>query len=305
TLGTWSANFKAVPTYKKTGHFWTPDSSVWMQNFIPGALQLSLARPFFERHNWYTAYVRSLEQQEDDERWEGLKVFTQHWEADGESLTIWIDRQARAPMAVETDALQVAAIAENIEPLAGAETKIRWRVVNKATEPLPVYLHALGDKGLEIDHRDAFVVPGGETVERSAVVKIADDANGRKEDGTAPAVRSILRLGDKEVELFSGLRVQKPLSLDTDPAELSLAPKRRTALRLQLHSKMDRPAAAIIQLAPPSGLEVEWRQKRVELPAEGHLTIPLEVVPAGEGIYTLPVRVLPLSDEGEGFRPLD
>ncbi|MBC7236623.1 MAG: GNAT family N-acetyltransferase, partial [Chloroflexi bacterium] len=29
TLGTWSANFKAVPTYKKTGHSWTPDSSVW------------------------------------------------------------------------------------------------------------------------------------------------------------------------------------------------------------------------------------------------------------------------------------
>ena len=28
TLGTWSANFKAVPAYKKTGHFWTPDSSV-------------------------------------------------------------------------------------------------------------------------------------------------------------------------------------------------------------------------------------------------------------------------------------
>jgi GNAT superfamily N-acetyltransferase len=96
TLGTWSANFKSVPAYKKTGHFWRPDTSVWMQNFIPGALQMPLARPFFDRHDWYASYVRVLEQHTDDERWEGIKVYRERWEADGESLTIWIDREARS-----------------------------------------------------------------------------------------------------------------------------------------------------------------------------------------------------------------
>ena len=293
TLGTWSANFKAVPTYKKTGHFWTPDTSVWMQNFIPGALQLSLAKPFFAKHDWYRCYVRELTQEEDDQRWEGLKVFRQHWEADGESLTIWIDREARAPVAIETDALQVAAIVADIEPLAGSTVELRWRVINKGAEDLPVYLHALGDKGLEIDHRDAFVVPQGQTVERLGQVRVAVDAPTRKEDGTAPAVRSILRLGDDEVELYSGLCARPPLTLDTAPAEITLSPGVSQAIDVQLHSEVDHPLEVTLHLTPPEGLNVGWRCRRVSLPAKGHVTAPLSLTCAEEGIYVLPIRLLP------------
>lgn len=291
TLGTWSANFKAVPTYKKTGHFWTPDTSVWMQNYIPGALQLSLAKPFFERHNWYNCYVRELAQAEDDQRWEGLKVFTQHWEADGEALTIWIDREARAPVAVETDALQVAALAEEIEPLAGSKTNLRWRVINKSAEPVHVYLHALGDKGLEIDHRDAFVVPAGQTEVRTAQVKVAESAPRSKDDGTAPAVRSIIRLNGDEVELFSGLRVRKPLSLDAEPAQITLSPGVPGAVKLQLHSELDRPLDATLRITPPEGLRLDWTCRDATIPAKGHITLPLSVTCADEGAYSLPIRV--------------
>ena len=132
TLGTWSANFKSVPAYKKTGHFWRPDTSVWMQNFIPGALQMPLARRFFDRHDWYSTYVRTLEQRPDDERWEGLKVYRQHWEAEGESLTIWIDREAQGPCAVENGDVLVAAIPSEIEPCEGTSVQINWRIRTRA-----------------------------------------------------------------------------------------------------------------------------------------------------------------------------
>jgi len=259
TLGTWTANFKAVPTYKKTGHFWTPDSAVWMQNFIPGALQIPLAKPFFEKHNWYDSYVRKLEQCEDDQRWEGLKVFTQHWEADGEALTIWIDREARAPVAIETDAVQVAAIAENITPLTGEPVNLRWRVINKTAQPLEVCLHAQGDKGLSIDHRDAFSVPAGQTVERVAEVKVDPDAGPEKDDGTAPAVRSLVRVGNDEVELFSGLRVKKALRLDSAPAQLSLTPGVATPINLQLHNERPQTTTVTLILTPPEGLALDHR----------------------------------------------
>ncbi|MHB0857789.1 MAG: GNAT family N-acetyltransferase [Anaerolineae bacterium] len=291
TLGTWSANFKAVPTYKKTGHFWAPDTSVWMQNYIPGALQLSLAKPFFERHDWYRTYVRDLTQQEDDERWEGLKVFTQRWEADGESLAIWIDREARAPVAVDTSALHVAVLASDIEPLAGSKVTLRWRVANKGSHALPVFLHALGDQGLTIDHRDAFSVPPGETVERAAEVTLAEDAPSRKDNGTAPAVRSILRLGDDEVELFSGLRARKPLSLDTAPATVSVEPGRPSPVNLQLHSELDQPFTATVLLTPPEGLATDWARRDVELPARGHVALPVTLTATASGVYTLPSRV--------------
>jgi len=291
SLGTWPANFKAVPLYKKTGHFWTPNTSVWMQNFVPGALQLSLAKPFFEKHDWYDCLVREIPQKEDDQRWEGLKVFCEHWEADGESLTIWIDREARAPVAVETNALLVAAIAEEIEPLAGSKVNLRWRVVNKLAQPLHVYLHAVGDKGLTIDHREAFIVPGGERVEHLFQVEVAHDAPQQNEDGTAPAVRSIVRLNDQDVELFSGFRVKKPITLNTTPAQITLQPTIAGSVNLELHSELDHAVVASIYLTLPEGLGADWATRKIDLPAKGHIPVPLILTPSAETIYPLPVRV--------------
>ena len=303
TLGTWSANFKAVPTYKKTGHFWRPDSAVDMENFIPGALQLSLAQAFFSRHDWYTTYVRALEQVEDEQLWEGVKVYTETWRADGESLTIWIDREARAPLAVETDQLLVAAIPAQVEPFVGAKVTLRWRVSNKSQEPLQVVLHALGDKGLEIDHRDLWIVPAGETVERTAAVSVADDALHAKDDGSAPAVRSILRLGDQEVELFSGIRARKRWSLDTHPGQVTLRSGRPTTIQLQLHSEEEQAIPFALQLLPPEGLKVDWQRKRGKLAAKGHLSIPLTLTAMEEGIYALPLRAISAGEGAPG--PLD
>lgn len=291
TLGTWSANFKAVPAYKKTGHFWTPDSSVWMQNFIPGALQMSVAKPFFDKHDWYGAYVREIKQEQDDERWEGLKVFTERWEADGESLTIRIDREARAPVAVETDRLAVAAIVESIEPLAGSQVKITWRLANKAAEPLPVYLYAAGDKGLAIEYRDAFVLEPGQAVERTATVKVDAEAPAKKDDGTAPAVRTTLRLGADDLELFSGMRPRPPVRFSVAPGEVAVRPGQPEAVRLELSSEMDVPAALIVHLTPPGGLTLDWTWREVALPAKGHLSLPLVITAAEEQVYELPVRV--------------
>ena len=299
TLETWSANFKAVPTYKKTGYFWTPDTFVQMQNFIPGALQMPLAKGFFERHDWYDCYVRQIEQTPDDQRWEGLKVFRQRWQADGEALTIWIDREARAPVAVENDQLQIAAIADQIEPLAGSKVKLRWRVINKGEKPIQVFLHALGDKGLSIDHRDAYTVPAGETVIREAEVKVADDGSGRKDDGRAPAVRSIIRLNDQEVELFSGLRVRKPWNLDTSPGEITVRPGVSQVIKLQLHSEREEETNFALYLTPPEGLQLDWRTKSGTLPAKGHIALPLTVTASEEKVYTLPIRV-----ESQGLKPL-
>ncbi len=304
TLGTWSANFKAVPAYKKTGHFWTPDSSVWMQNFIPGALQLSLAKPFFARHDWYACYVREIRQEWDEQRWEGLKVFGQHWQAEGESLDIWIDREARQPVAVETDRLQIAAIVSDIEPLTVSQVAIKWRLINKGTEPVRVYLHATGDKGLTIDHRDAFEAAPGQTVVRVAQVRIADDAPSKKDDGTAPAVRSVLRIDEDDLELYSGMRPRKPLALDTAPEKITARAGVLQTLNVQLHNERDVETVATVRLMPPPELETDWTEKGVTLPAKGCASLPVAVTASREGVYSLPVRVQPESDEEAKPKPV-
>jgi len=301
-LHTWTANFKAVPAYKKTGHFWTPDTAVLMQNFIPGALHLSLAKPFFARHDWYDSYVREIKQEEDDQRWEGLKVFTQHWEADGEALTIWIDRGTRAPVAVETDELLVAAIPEETEPLAGSKVPLCYRLINKGRKALHVHLHALGGQGLGIDHRVTFEVAPGATHEHRTEVRVADDAPWSIEHGDAPAVRSILRLNDQEVELFPGIRARKPLSLDTAPGKITLVPGVAQTVNLQLHSELKRGVNLALLLTLPEGLRADWTERRVEVPAGGHVSVPLTLTTSSEAVYSLPLRA---TAEGEDkLKPL-
>ncbi|MBC8074514.1 MAG: GNAT family N-acetyltransferase, partial [Chloroflexales bacterium] len=110
-LHTWPGNLKAVPLYKKCGFFWMPGTGVHMFNFLPSILAMPAAKPFFDRHDWYASMRRELSQSEDDERWQGMKVFTYRFEAGGEQLTVRVDQQARAITAIETDAFGAAAIA--------------------------------------------------------------------------------------------------------------------------------------------------------------------------------------------------
>jgi len=301
TLGTWSANYKAVPAYKRTGHFWRPDSSVWMQNYIPGALQMPIAMPFFERHDWYRSYVRTIEQHQDDERWEGLKVYREHWEADGEALTIWIDREANAPCAVETDQVLVAAIPEDIEPLQGTSVRMNWRVTNKTDHAIHVYVNATGADGLSVDHREAFTVPGGLSVDHAATVQVTDKAPHAKPDGIAPSVRSVITLDHNEVELFSGLRARKPLSIDTDPENVSLSPGVPTAITLQVHSELPEGVRATCYLQPPAGVTLDRDTLPVSLEGGGHAALPLVVTAAAGGVLVIPVRLVP---EREGLEPV-
>ena len=293
TLDTWPANFKSVPTYKKTGHFWRPDSEAWMENFIPGALQMPIAKPFFERHDWYQCYVRALEQREDDERWEGMKVYTMRWRAGEESLTIWIDREAGAPTAVETDDVLVAAIASELEPLNGTETALHWRIANKGVEPLRVHIRALGADGLEIDHHEMFVVPPQSTVEHVANVRVTEEAPHAKPHGEAPAVRSLVTLDHLDVELYTGMRPRKPLALDTDPATISLIPGVATEIALQLCNETEAEVSGALYLTPSDGVTTNWQRCEVTVPAKGRLRVPVLVTCATEGVHTLAAHWAP------------
>lgn len=293
TLGTWTANFKAVPTYKKTGHFWRPDTEVWMQNFIPSVLQMPLVQPFFERHNWYQCYVRALEQHEDDERWEGMKVYTMRWQAEGEALTVWVDREALAITAVETDEVFVAAIASELEPLNGGETALHWRISNKRDEPIHVHVRALGADGLEIDHHEAFLAPPHSTVEHVATVKVGESAPRSKPYGVAPAVRSIVTLDHLDVDLATGLRPRKPLSLETDPGQISLMPGAPGEVGLQLRNETESVVEGTLYLTLPEGVSADWTRREVQVAAKGWLRAPLRLTCTDEGAYALPVYWAP------------
>ena len=96
-LHTWASNMKAVPLYKKIGLQWVPDTSVYMQNYLPAILNHGFCKPFFEKHpNWYSNQVREITQAPDDHKLAEMSVFIYHFKEGDDSLEVTIDRYSRS-----------------------------------------------------------------------------------------------------------------------------------------------------------------------------------------------------------------
>jgi RimJ/RimL family protein N-acetyltransferase len=287
TLHTWPGNLKSVPLYKKTGLYWVPDTSVHMRNFIPSILAMPCAQSYFQAHDWYETFQRELEQKEDDERWEGMKVYTYRWAADGDMLTVWVDREARALTAVETNDFIAAAIATNIEPAKGLPTQMRWVIGNKRDQPMRVSLIANGTEHLQIEHRAALTVPPGERVELEASVDVALDAPEVQKHKPVPAVRTLLIVDGEVVELATGMRPRAAVAIETDPKYVTLFPGVEKKVHLQLRNYQADEIEATIALAPAPGLEVDWTERTIAVPGKSYAGAPIALRATQEGVYEL------------------
>jgi len=287
TLDTWPGNLKSVPLYKKTGLYWVPDTNVHMRNFIPSILAMPCARPYFEAHDWYATFQRELEQKEDDERWEGLKVYTYRWAADGDMLTAWVDREARTVTAIETNSFLVAAIAANIEPAKGLPTRMRWVLQNKGDRPMRVSLIATGTEYLQIEHRTALTVAPGERAELGADVIVSADAPDIRERKPSPTVHTLLIVDGELVELATGMRPRAAVTVETDPRYVTLYPGVRKTVHLQLHNYQPDPIEVTISLAPSPGLETDWTEHTIAVPGKGDAGAPITLRAAAGGVYDL------------------
>jgi GNAT superfamily N-acetyltransferase len=291
SLHTWPGNLKSVPLYKKTGFFWVPDTSVWMINFIPAILALPCARPYFEAHDWYATFRRALDQVEDDELWEGMKVFTYRWEEDGEALTVWADRQSRKLTAVETDAFFAGAIADDTEPPKGLSTVMRWRLTNKQDRPMSVSVIASGTEHLRIDHRATVTLALGETTELEATVDVADDTPDVKRNRPAPAVRTLLIVDGEVLELGTGLQARPPVEVSTSPHHVTVFPAVSKTVHLRLRSRLRHDVEATVSLASPSGLSLDHTAHAVSIPAKSFAAVPIELRADEGGVYPLSATI--------------
>jgi ribosomal protein S18 acetylase RimI-like enzyme len=288
-LNTWSGNLKAVPLYKKCGFCWAPGTSVAMYNFMPAILSLPCAQAFFAQHNWYHAFKRTLTQAEDDERWEGMGVFTYHFEADGDQMTVWVDREARRITAVETATFFAAAIMTDQEPPHGLATVMRWKLTNKRDQPMHIALLASGSADLKLDHQTTLQLAPGESVEIKAEVRIAAQMAPIDAAKPAPTLRSLFVIDGAPLELHTGVRPRLAIEVGADPEYLTLMPGVPQTIHLQLRSNLSETASTTVRLTPTRGLSVDWTQQQVQLDARGFASLPATVQADLHGVLTLPV----------------
>ncbi|MBD3277173.1 MAG: GNAT family N-acetyltransferase [Candidatus Aegiribacteria sp.] len=92
-LHTWPANMQAVPLYKKTGFFWVPETSVYMQNYIPYLLRREEFSQFLDEDDWYGCFKRKLDICEDLQKTaSGRLVFRYRFQRAGEEFLAEFDK---------------------------------------------------------------------------------------------------------------------------------------------------------------------------------------------------------------------
>ncbi|MFW5907832.1 MAG: GNAT family N-acetyltransferase, partial [Candidatus Natronoplasma sp.] len=92
-LHTWSGNLNAMPLYKKIGMFWVPDTTVYMQDYIPLLHQNDLTKEWFQANpDWYRAQKRELKQEPDDFIEKGMKIYRYRFEEGDDWMEVDIDR---------------------------------------------------------------------------------------------------------------------------------------------------------------------------------------------------------------------
>lgn len=302
-LDTWSGNVKAMAPYKRTGFFW--DAGGWpiMRNYMPAILEMPCTRCFFDRHDWYESLQRRIDQQPDDETWEGLRVFTYRFmagetptadsaaqtgsdeagsaersptsdeagpAANREGLTVRVDREARHVTAVETVELSARATVDDIEPVRGGQTVLRWKLENRKDVPAAVALTARETGDLSIDYHCRKTLGPGETISLEAPVSVSAKAETVDVKKTAPRVRTSIRWDDLPIELATGIRPQVEMSFSIDPGEITLAPGAPRRVRVNLHSRLTDDVEAQVRVTASDGLSVDRSARSVAVPARGY-----------------------------------
>jgi len=217
-LHTWASNMKAVPLYKKVGLQWVPDTSVYMQNYIPAILQNQFCRPFFDKHpDWYLDQKRDLSQSPDELTLNNMKVFQYHFENGDDFLTVIIDRYSRSIAGVkrriEGKLIEFILKQEEHEVFTGFKEKLILYVNNEFKENLPLNINFSADAeySLNTTQISSIVTIGESEIINSYIVK--DTSPDTKAYRKSPSIKAHINVEGQALTLESGVRARQPVKI--------------------------------------------------------------------------------------------
>ncbi|MFQ6127363.1 MAG: GNAT family N-acetyltransferase [Thermoplasmata archaeon] len=298
-LHTWPGNMKALPAYKKTGFFWVPKTTVYMQNYVPMIMQFRPAGPYFEKHDWYHTFQRPIEMVEDDVQVEGMNVFPYTWREGGEEITVWIDRESRGITGFENNDVKVFAKLDRHDVLAGMVWKMTWEVVNKSRSKMACRLNATPPKGVSLSVRKKkFDVPAGKKRRMSSRLKVSLDVKEKPWDEKSDSVLTRLSIGDESFVLRTGLRVKQAIEIETDPEFISVVPETEKKVVVNLKSNLKRRVKGRIHFEA-DGVELDKKSAPFTITSERTAGVPLTIISKSSETRSYPLRAW---TEFEGLR---
>ncbi|MCG3215585.1 MAG: GNAT family N-acetyltransferase [Candidatus Heimdallarchaeota archaeon] len=222
-LHTWSGNMEAVPLYKKVGLFWVPDTSVYMQDFIPGILQFPLAIDWFEKHpDWYGCFKRELLQAPDKTVVEGMNLYTYVFEVDEDKLAIEIDRYGWGITGFNRT-LNGKRIFINIrlashEIHMGIENSMTINVENESGKTVILPLNIESFKGLEWKEVFPSTLEISQGEKKSLTREFIVDKNAKpfkNNQRGSEVIKTNLEFDGNKIQLVTGAKIQESIKLES------------------------------------------------------------------------------------------
>jgi ribosomal protein S18 acetylase RimI-like enzyme len=229
-LNTWAGNMRAVPLYKKSGMFWVPETSVYMQDFVPGIITFPLAQEFFKKHEWYSSQVRRLELVPDEFKLEGMEVYPYEFAVGKDHLKAWVDRYGRSILGIERtfgdERLRVVCRLEDHTVIAGVVHKFIMEIVNDTEDSIQGSVFLSGFVGLDfVSHPPgSFKVENGKSLTLEAKFVVRPETEVPDVSLKQRTIKVSLILDGELIPFEVGMRVKSLLEFKTFPETLVGAP---------------------------------------------------------------------------------
>lgn len=215
-LHTWSGNMNAVPLYKKVGMFWVPETTVYMQDYIPMLHKNQLTGEWFRVHpDWYGDQERELKQEPDGLKEGGMEMFRYRFRAGDDRMEVDIDRYGFGITGVRRkmggEELRVEARLDSHRIHTGVDNGYSVFVENKTGEDMELELDVKPFDGMHFkeDFPKTVTVKDGEikTVRREFVVDSTAGAYVSPHK-ISETIDTVILTGKKRFELTTGGKIK-------------------------------------------------------------------------------------------------
>ncbi|MFW9905938.1 MAG: GNAT family N-acetyltransferase [Candidatus Thorarchaeota archaeon] len=244
-LHTWASNMKAVPLYKKIGLQWVPNTSVYMQNYIPVILQNSFCKLFFDKHpDWYLDQKRDINQAPDEQTLGSMKVFYYRFEKGEDFLEVIVDRYSRSIASItrkiDGELIGITLQQKDHDVFAGIEHNISFVIRNESNKELSVVVYLEGSEEISVKaSQEILTVPkGSKTLEITYVVDdITFDTDIQRK---TPSIKGQIIIDGEVLTLEAGMKVRQIIDIMISD-RVWWRPSGKQTISIQVQNRSEKP----------------------------------------------------------------
>jgi ribosomal protein S18 acetylase RimI-like enzyme len=298
-LNTWAGNMRAVPLYKKAGMFWVPETSVTMQDFVPGIIRFPLAREFFKGHDWYSSQVRRLDLVPDEFKLKEMEVYPYEFAEGKDHLKVWVDRYGRSITGIESilddERQRILCRLEDPKVIAGVENKLIMEILNGTKNEIHGSVFLSGFEGLDfISHpRESFKIEKGKSLKLEAKFLVRPETEVPDVSRKQKTIKASLTVNDELMPFEVGIRVLPLLEFEAFPETMTLTPGTAGKMQINLfNNSRELFKGNVFVIDENDRLSLDETAIRMSIPSKSHSGFSMDIrIPEDQPSSAIPLRL--------------